>query len=182
MFWIICDSQVSGLLLIGMCMRVCVCLHKLYKALLVVPRAVETSLPCGLFVIFWVAALLTIGIHVFALLGWPSCVFCSERSVWGPHESLSLALLSMLTLTSSVRWALWIVLTRRWMQSCVRGWWRPLVFIRSFAAFSLRITDGLAISLHALAVKKKAHLQHKSTNYKVYFCFQLEHAYAVFDV
>lgn len=146
-----------------------VCKDYLHKVLFVSLGAVETCLPCGLFVICSVIVRFTTGTQVLALLGWPSCVSCSEHmcmlcfgdecrealAVWGPHKSLSLALLSMLMLTSSVHWDLRIVLTRRWMQSRVRGWWRPLFFIRSVAAFSLSFTDCLAISLHTLAAKKK---------------------------
>ena len=106
--------------------------------------------------------LFKMGAQVWALLCCPSWVchsglICVWRSwdVWGPQESRSLALRSMLMLTSSVRCALWMAVTLRTMKSRVRGWWRPLFFTRSHAAFSLSTTDSL--TQRSLAVKEKSH-------------------------
>lgn len=106
--------------------------------------------------------LFKMGAHVWALLCCPSWVCHSGLiCVWGswdvrgPQESRSLALRSMLMLTSSVRCALWMALTLRTMESRVRGWWRPLFFTRSRAAFSLSTTDSL--TQRSLAVKEKSH-------------------------
>lgn len=170
--------------------------NKQGRGLPVVSGAVETTLPWIVFVIFWVAALLRIGTQVLALCHsgciW-ACRLCfrawrSERrgswDVCGPQESRSLALHSMLMLTSSTHCALWTALTLRRMESRVRGWWRPLFFIRSLVAFSLSITDCLAGSRRSLATKENCHLQ-QGLHFKThlhYFLNTPECAHLVLDI
>lgn len=172
-----CGSSVAPTLFIAFCNFLA---NKQSWLRIVISGAVETSLPCNVFVILWLEVLFKCGTHVLALLWGPLCVCCSGHNgvcrlcfradrgfgfwrsecsgswgEWGPQESRSLSLHSMLTLTSSVHCALWMAFTLRRMESRVKGWWRPLFFIRSQVSFSLSITDFLDDSQCSLTTRGK---------------------------